>query len=497
MKIVKPDVGLWAPFNNMAPMEHIERCARLCYKSEGLIKEGSAEKLLTRLMGVRHFSIIEHYRFIVEIPSEVYADLLIFHPRYLILSDYHKRNLVSGSARGFLELLEYVDWVAHDVKPSDEVGTLERVYAPTLYWELLGIIDAIVKEYHCPTLFSGYASFVKPWDGISIIHQEGLTGEELIKHGWFTAHIICDRGISHEWVRHRDASPSQESTRYCVAGDMVLTTKNQHYPGLTVEELYQKSLLDGNGAWKRIGIRQYDEDSKTLEFKTAKNIVFNGIKDCYCLKTQLGYTLVCTKDHRILTGDGYKELGDLAVGDKVAICASCQGRVHSKNLLTAYLDTIVSIEFVGEKKVFDIEMDSDSHNFVANGVVVHNCNYAGDKFGNEISVVQPVDVETPDQTRIWSNGIKSDELTYFDLLDAGAKPQTARANLPTCLKTELAFTATHEEWRHLLGLRCGKEAHPDARVIALKALKLAHRNVAEVYEDLWAQWGNEVADRGL
>lgn len=27
--------------------------------------------------------------------------------------------------------------------------------------------------------------------------------------------IICDRGVSHEWVRHRIASFSQESTRYC------------------------------------------------------------------------------------------------------------------------------------------------------------------------------------------------------------------------------------------------------------------------------------------
>ena len=27
--------------------------------------------------------------------------------------------------------------------------------------------------------------------------------------------VICDRGVSHEWVRHRLASYSQESTRYC------------------------------------------------------------------------------------------------------------------------------------------------------------------------------------------------------------------------------------------------------------------------------------------
>ena len=39
--------------------------------------------------------------------------------------------------------------------------------------------------------------------------------ESVIEHGSITAHIICDRGVSHELVRHRLASFSQESTRYC------------------------------------------------------------------------------------------------------------------------------------------------------------------------------------------------------------------------------------------------------------------------------------------
>ena len=37
----------------------------------------------------------------------------------------------------------------------------------------------------------------------------------VIEHGFATVKIICDRGISHEIVRHRIASYSQESTRYC------------------------------------------------------------------------------------------------------------------------------------------------------------------------------------------------------------------------------------------------------------------------------------------
>lgn len=37
----------------------------------------------------------------------------------------------------------------------------------------------------------------------------------VIEHATMTVKFICDRGISHELVRHRLASYSQESTRYC------------------------------------------------------------------------------------------------------------------------------------------------------------------------------------------------------------------------------------------------------------------------------------------
>jgi len=39
--------------------------------------------------------------------------------------------------------------------------------------------------------------------------------ESVIEHEKITVRFICDRGVSHEIVRHRIASYSQESTRYC------------------------------------------------------------------------------------------------------------------------------------------------------------------------------------------------------------------------------------------------------------------------------------------
>jgi len=50
-------------------------------------------------------------------------------------------------------------------------------------------------------------------DFITAIIKKGH--ESVLEHEKITVRIICDRGISHEIVRHRIGSYSQESTRYC------------------------------------------------------------------------------------------------------------------------------------------------------------------------------------------------------------------------------------------------------------------------------------------
>jgi thymidylate synthase (FAD) len=51
--------------------------------------------------------------------------------------------------------------------------------------------------------------------GKLITHLIDRGHEAMLEHSQITIKIICDRGISHELVRHRIASYAQESTRYC------------------------------------------------------------------------------------------------------------------------------------------------------------------------------------------------------------------------------------------------------------------------------------------
>ena len=47
--------------------------------------------------------------------------------------------------------------------------------------------------------------------------------ESVLEHAGVTVNIISDRGVTHELVRHRLASYSQESTRYCNYGNKGMT----------------------------------------------------------------------------------------------------------------------------------------------------------------------------------------------------------------------------------------------------------------------------------
>lgn len=95
------------------------------------------------------------------------------------------------------------------------------------------------------------------------------------------------------------------------------------------------------------------------------------------------------------------------------------------------------------------------------------CNYSKDKFNAEITVIKPVAIrDGTDTYNYWLTGCAMAENAYFQLLSFGSSPQTARAVLPTCLKTELIMTTNIREIRHFLRLRCAANAHPDIRVLA-------------------------------
>lgn len=113
------------------------------------------------------------------------------------------------------------------------------------------------------------------------------------------------------------------------------------------------------------------------------------------------------------------------------------------------------------------------------------CNYSGDKFGNEITVIAPFWAEKgAPGYEAWYDSCSVAESAYGDLLEFGWTPQEARSVLPNSLKTALIVTYDLREWRHFLRLRCAPDAHPQMQQVAEMARKLLAERYPVFFEDL-------------
>lgn len=110
------------------------------------------------------------------------------------------------------------------------------------------------------------------------------------------------------------------------------------------------------------------------------------------------------------------------------------------------------------------------------------CNYSKDRFGNNISVIMPDDLENGNGES-WDDAIATMEAEYITLINDGISPQIARSILPNATKADIYMTGTLDQWigedsnltigemiikehKGFLPLRTDSHAHPQMREIA-------------------------------
>ena len=110
------------------------------------------------------------------------------------------------------------------------------------------------------------------------------------------------------------------------------------------------------------------------------------------------------------------------------------------------------------------------------------CNYAREKFGAEITVIEPPGLP-PALREEWFCSMRAIEQLYVEMIEQKVSPQIARSVLPTCLKTEIVITYNFREWRHFLRLRTSKAAHPQMREVADTIRRILVEQCPEVFGD--------------
>lgn len=161
MKLIKPSFEIWEQGTGLEGVyKQIERAGRVCYKSEDKITEDSAGEFVNRMIKSGHGAMLEHgtvYLLVEEEDAD--KDMRLWE---LANNKYSEITFVASTGLNY-------------------ITTNYRVLVENDWLDLL--------KYQCePTEF----------------HEKRIT-----------VHFVCDRGVSHEFVRHRVFSFAQESTRYC------------------------------------------------------------------------------------------------------------------------------------------------------------------------------------------------------------------------------------------------------------------------------------------
>ncbi len=161
MKLIKPSVQIIEQdkynYNINSVFKAIELAGRTCYKSEDRITEDSAKEFVERMVKSGHGAMLEH--------GTVYLTIPIFYTQDVGVLKY-------------------------------ELNPYSKLVTKTNY--------AFVTTNYRVLVENDWLSDLKFLSMCNIIHKKRTTVK-----------FICDRGVSHEFVRHRVFSFAQESTRYC------------------------------------------------------------------------------------------------------------------------------------------------------------------------------------------------------------------------------------------------------------------------------------------
>lgn len=123
------------------------------------------------------------------------------------------------------------------------------------------------------------------------------------------------------------------------------------------------------------------------------------------------------------------------------------------------------------------------------------CNYSKGKFGNEISVIKPCNMdENSGIYHTWLKVMNDMERAYMQMAEIGATPDQLRMILPHSTAASVMMKANVREWRHIFNLRCAKAAHPSVRQIMLMTLNEFHNKIPVLFDDLYEQFKFDIDD---
>ena len=171
------------------PLKKIEIAARTCYKSEANITDDSSVKMVKRLIKNKHYAMLEHALFEFHIYNKPTTEDLLKKCRLSKFCRVCYGNVFGKECNFvFINLRTIIE-----EKFTEFWALLEERFPRFLELRDVAFGESVCLSFAC-------------CDGVELTDFPELN--------IFTVKVICDRGVSHELVRHRVFSFAQESQRY-------------------------------------------------------------------------------------------------------------------------------------------------------------------------------------------------------------------------------------------------------------------------------------------
>jgi len=219
------------------PLKHIELVARNCYKSEDKITDNSYTKFVQKLKDRKHMAMLEFYPFYFHVSTSVATQLLYINNQPEINGDL---MINDDRTKSYMEVSCNLRTA---IMISKEYGGLAYSISQ-VYPQLLFLFESINKD-----------------NNVTLVTD--MEVDMFLQY--LTARFICDRGVTHELVRHRMCSFAQESTRYCNYGKedvkFIIPSWTKYEEGIQENVTFDSEEAEGI---MRFNMLSVEEDYQTL-----------------------------------------------------------------------------------------------------------------------------------------------------------------------------------------------------------------------------------------
>jgi hypothetical protein len=250
-------------------------------------------------------------------------------------------------------------------------------------------------------------------------------------------------------------------------------------------------------------LRVLNEDTNEFVIGHICDVVDSGPQPVYRLTLADGKEISATENHRLLTAGGWRTLreavGLIGSGETAYMSRPCSLITNGQPVWTdpecmklqriaGRQVLVVAVEYVGVRQTYDLSVEGPWHNFVGNGIVVHNSfNEESARYHQlqgDFYVPSPRAVRTqvgkPGAYTFEALGedIAADTIATFRrvydqlydeyqaLVDKGVAKELARSLLPFGIYTQFYWTLNARSLMNFLALRNSAEAQYEIRIYA-------------------------------